>query len=468
MSALKRLLKRSELSYRLALSGYFAAMRLWIAARDNVGYAVILGARFHKRLLSAALSSLGPDASLAVCNVLHRRADGYFAQGRVSKAISAWRLAAAIRASGRNVFCPPASSPPLTLLGRRWAIAIGHIALLGPIIKLAEGGKFPSRHIRLYVDAERVANDYLLGLLREHVEILPLPGHGGEGRRCVEFDDAGFELLETRDGPKFLYEACYLGEKLWLGRSPLLAFPQADAKHCQAQLANLGIFAGDWFVTVHIRGPAYRSDPDDGRNASIASYAEAIGEICKRGGKVLWLGERGTPLPHGVASHVVNYADSACRSPMLDIYVCAHSRFFLGTTSGIAHVPALFGVPTLFTNAWPPFARPWRGPDLWMPKTLALRESEEPVAPQVMFCLPQAAIQSVRQLGKRGFKLMENDATSLKESVQEMFERLAGKVIDEPAEERAQQQVDALLSTIGSYSSARIAKAFLRRHRICQ
>ena len=468
MHALKRLLKRSELSYRLALTGYFATRRLLIAVRTNVAYAIIHGARFNGRLFDAAISKLGPDAALAVCDVLHQRADRYFAQGCVSKAMTAWRRAAAIRISGRNAFCPSASSPPLTLLGRRWTIAIGHIALLGPIIRLAEDGKLLSENIRLYVDPGRVANDYLLGLLREHVEILPLPADQREGTRCTEFDDAGFELLETPDGLMFLYEACYLGEKLSADRSPLLSFPAADAKQCQARLASLGIFAGDWFVTLHSRGPGYRSDPDDGRNASVESYTDAIREIVTRGGKVLWLGEKGTPLPGGVASHVVNYADSACRSPMLDIYACARSRFFLGTTSGIAHVPALFGVPTLFTNTWPPFARPWRAADLWMPKTLTQRNSAEPVPPEMMFRLPQAAIQNLRQLGKRGFKLMENDAASLKECVEEMFERLAGRTTCQPDEERAQQQVDALLSTIGSHSSARIAKAFLRRNRICQ
>lgn len=457
MKALKRILKRSDASYRLSVDAYFALMHLWMNLGGRIAYVLLFIARFERR---RTLGWIGPKLTLAACDRLHRRADRHFAKGDLSKALRRWGDATALRREAREVFYGQRRPSHVMLSGRQWTIAIGHIALLGPVIKLAQCGRMPRRTIHLYVDSNGVANSYLLSLLREHVQIVQAPVYGSVDSQRVEIEQAGFEMVETCDGPTFLYEACCLGEQLWAERPALLNIPAADAQRAATQLASLGILAKDWFVGLHVRGPGYRRDPDDARNASISNYAEAVDEVLKRGGKVVWLGDTRTPLPDAIRSKVINYADSPQRSPMLDVFLCARSRFFVGTTSGISHVPALFGVPTLFTNTWPPFARPWRAGDVWIPKSLVTNHGSK-VSASAMFALPQCAIQSVSELRKRGFSLIENDRAILRDAFIEMLERAEGDGEDAGREER---HVDALLSAIGSRSSARIAKAFLRQN----
>src|SRR5262249_31175182 len=105
------------------------------------------------------------------------------------------------------------------------------------------------------------------------------------------------------------------------------------------------------------------------RNADIESYVPAIKSIVRQGGWVLRMGhpvKRSTPPVDGL----IDYANSGQRADWMDIFLCARSRFFLGTQSGLSYVPNVFGVPTIMTNYISLGIPPWYGNDLFIPKLL--------------------------------------------------------------------------------------------------
>jgi putative glycosyltransferase (TIGR04372 family) len=115
--------------------------------------------------------------------------------------------------------------------------------------------------------------------------------------------------------------------------------------------AALGIPSDAWFVTLHVREGGFYGDVDSGRsrNADISNYLSAIRAITDAGGYVVRLGDASMkPLP--AMPRVIDYARSPMKSELLDIYLVARCRFFIGMNSGPMDVALLFHRPMLLTN----------------------------------------------------------------------------------------------------------------------
>ena len=104
-------------------------------------------------------------------------------------------------------------------------------------------------------------------------------------------------------------------------------------------------------------------------NADVCTYLPAMAEITRRGGFVIRMGDTGmSRLPP--LSNVIDYCHSDLRADWMDIFIAARCRFMLGTSSGPAYIPPLYGVPSVLTNWWPPAQRPWHASDIFVPKML--------------------------------------------------------------------------------------------------
>jgi putative glycosyltransferase (TIGR04372 family) len=67
---------------------------------------------------------------------------------------------------------------------------------------------------------------------------------------------------------------------------------------------------------------------------------------------------------------VIDYCHSDLRADWMDVFIGACCRFMIGTASGPAFIPPLYGSPVLLTNWWPPAQRPWHASDIFVPKLL--------------------------------------------------------------------------------------------------
>ncbi|WP_353432673.1 TIGR04372 family glycosyltransferase [Polynucleobacter sp. MWH-UH23A] len=121
-------------------------------------------------------------------------------------------------------------------------------------------------------------------------------------------------------------------------------------------LKLLGIPENSWFVCIHNRESGYSKNNHDFdqsfRNSQIANYDLAINEIIRRGGWCIRMGDP-TMEPISPRQGLIDYAHSPYRSEVMDIYLCASARAFLGSSSGLSLLATYFNVPVGAANLIP-------------------------------------------------------------------------------------------------------------------
>ena len=348
---------------------------------------------------------------------------------------------------------------------------IGHLAL-EPDCYLKEvmvGLRVPARRTFLVCRRERVANPDLLRYWRRYFIVVP----------AAPVTHDAFSALARRSGVGVdaLDYVAILGEtakypeiyRRYGRRPPLLTLSEADQVRGRAALARLGIPEDAWFVCVHCReGGFYDDDPHSYRNASITSFDEAVATITAAGG---WCVRMGDPSMTAMAPapNVVDYAHHAERSPWLDLFLIARSRFFLGTNSGLLGVAVAFGVPAGLTNQTPLCVALPVG-DVGIPKLMWDDDNGR--------LLTFAEVLALELTGERapdykelytqaGLRPLENDPQDIADLAREMLQRTAGEFQVTPEDEALQQAFKELLVP-GHYSYgavSRVGRDFLRRHR---
>jgi putative glycosyltransferase (TIGR04372 family) len=143
--------------------------------------------------------------------------------------------------------------------------------------------------------------------------------------------------------------------RVWDGRPPFLTLSDDMRERGERNLRAMGLPPGAWFVCVHARDNLYSpidAPHNESRNCDISNYEKAVDEIIARGGWCLRMGEPGAKVLSPRAG-VVNYHASPFKSDLMDVFLCANTRFFLGNTSGIACVSVVAGRPCALANMIP-------------------------------------------------------------------------------------------------------------------
>ena len=203
-------------------------------------------------------------------------------------------------------------------------------------------------------------------------------------------------------------------------KDPLLTLPPEIEARGWAALHDAGIPDGAWFVALHVREGKW-----DGRkpglqgilNADIATYSEAIDEITRRGGWVIRMGDPSMkPLPS--LPNVIDYCHSDLRADWMDIFIAARCRFMIGTSSGPAYIPPLYGVPSVLTNWWPPAQRPWHASDIFIPKMLRRLADGQYLTLGETLSEPFSYCHSLRYLADHeGIRVEDNDPEIIRSAV---------------------------------------------------
>ena len=156
------------------------------------------------------------------------------------------------------------------------------------------------------------------------------------------------QLIRTTDSFLDLYQ---LIEKVFqhvnvTPENPLVHLPIDYEDFAQRELELLGLPKDAWFATIHIRNTG---KPLARRNQPISAYFAAVKEVIASGGWVIRVGDSSMKeFPE--FPNFIDLATSQQNLSYLHPYVLAKGKFFIGTSSGPASVPPLFGVPTLITN----------------------------------------------------------------------------------------------------------------------
>ncbi len=247
----------------------------------------------------------------------------------------------------------------------------------------------------------------------------------------------------------------------------MLTYPADMKARGWAILEKAGVPKGSWFVALHVREhepDGSRSGINSARNADISRYLPAIAEVGRRGGWVVRMGEpNATPLPR--VPNLIDYCRSADRADWMDIFILACCRFMIGTNSGPAFVPALYGVPAVLTNWWPAGERPWSPSDLFVPKMLRGISDGSYLTLGQTLCEPFGWSYSKNYLADRaGVRLEDNDAEIIRAAVREMLERVDGNEQPDLEMNELRERADRIYNANGVFGMGQLAKEFMRRY----
>jgi putative glycosyltransferase (TIGR04372 family) len=388
--------------------------------------------------------------------------------GDVHEAIRLLKYARRMR---ERVATPKEGKPPYIFLDSMWAHQIGHIANMEHLIKREILRGNDTKRIVL-LRPEKPANQVLLDKFAAYITIAnsepELPFPESTMRSVLE----EYFICESIDGVrKHWWHASPEIFDAWErdGRAPLLSLTDAELKKGRAILSQAGIPKDAWFACVHIREASFKKDlglavQEAGLNADCATYLPAIKKIIDRGGWVVRIGDSGmSPLP--ASEGLFDYAHSPFKSPWMDIFLLGECRFFVGTSSGPAYVPPLFGIPCALTNWYPTGSRPFNGRDIFIPKLIQAGTPARTFRFEDMFTPPFGYTLHYKDSGTINLSAISNTADEIHDVVVELLDRLENKSQYSGEDRSLQQAFEAVAETNFCFGNARMGRDFLRRHK---
>jgi putative glycosyltransferase (TIGR04372 family) len=344
-----------------------------------------------------------------------------------------------------------------------YSTVIGHLALLDYYVKAQKlGWRRPDLQSVILAPPKRVINALLLDYWRDHLLVEDRPAEierlGGAASR--QQDCIGYTVLQ--DKAYHYWEGWAKVQEEWekQGRAPLLQLKEAHRQRGREVLRReMGLGEHDWFVCLHVREPGFHEDQvglyQTVRNADIETYHLAVEEVLKRGGQVIRMGDRSMrPMR---CSGVFDYAHSDVKSDWMDVFLCAACRFLIGSASGLAHVPPLFGVSCALTNWITLGVRSSYGADRLIPKLLKEKASGRLLSFREMMEPPLNHIQYGAYYQKMGLEVCDNEPEEIRDFVSEFFDE-AGHVAD------IQLGFERLAQHHGSYGSSPVGRNFLEKY----
>lgn len=369
-------------------------------------------------------------------------------------------------------YTPPEGKPPHRFLWFMWAAQIGHIANMEHLIKREIlQGRDPRNMILYYSESQKPANQALLDKMGAYITIVRKEEELPYPQETMLSVLEEYFLCESLDGTtKHWWHASAEILRAWekAGRAPLLTLSETEMEQGRVRLRELGLPDDAWFVCLHVREGGFKQEQgynavDDFLNADIGAYLPAIRAVTEHGGWVIRVGDskmqRLGPTPG-----VIDYVHSALKSEWMDMFLLGACRFFIGTSSGPAYVPPLFGTPCVLTNWVPVGQRPFNSRDIYItkiyqagfpPRQLSFGET---MAPPVGYA-PRYI--HAKQLG---LSPIPNTPEEIREVVSEMLDRLDGRLTYSEKDEALQSAFEVVAETNLCIGNARIGRAFLDRY----
>jgi len=164
---------------------------------------------------------------------------------------------------------------------------------------------------------------------------------------------------------------------------------------------------------------------------------------------------------------VIDYAHSGRKSEWMDVFLCAHCRFFLGNSSGLYLLSSLFGVPSALANLIPVSSSLSVIPvDIGTPKVLRRRGTGELLKYTEILASPLGNFRFTEQYSEAGVIVEENTPEDIRDLALEMLGRCEGSVVYTPEDEVLQKRFQGLFRE-GHYSfgaASRVGRDFLQKH----
>jgi putative glycosyltransferase (TIGR04372 family) len=235
-----------------------------------------------------------------------------------------------------------------------------------------------------------------------------------------------------------------------------------------AILRALGVPEDAWFVTLHVRERGYLEDQrHDFRDCDVLDFLPAVARIYERGGWVVRIGDATMqPLPEQPG--LIDYVYSEHRSDWMDMFLLSQCRFFLGSDSGPAWVPPLFGISAAIVGAVPMGHGSYFRDDIFLPKLYQDKHTSRILSFPEILASPLRDLHTTDQVAEAGIVTLDNSPEEIVELVDEVMDRCDGQVIYTDSDEEFQLIWRRLMAnnatTFTNGTRGRVGNQFARRN----
>ena len=233
-------------------------------------------------------------------------------------------------------------------------------------------------------------------------------------------------------------------------------------------LKRYGLNETNWFVTIHARDPHYRNNGKYSiRDSKIESYKELIDYVTNMGGYVFRMGNNKTDPLNINNNKFIDYAHSEIRSDFMDIFLCAKSKLFVGTNSGLNNLPLIFGVPIVYLNLIPLSQLNSQPSSIGVPKLLKNKNDGSFLNFKQCLSHPYGNSFYDETFEKANIEVIDNKPSEILEATIESFERLEGRFKESDEDQVLQKKFSDLLKPghYGYGTSGKISTVFLRKYK---
>lgn len=257
---------------------------------------------------------------------------------------------------------------------------------------------------------------------------------------------------------------------------PGLSFSRSEVRRGWRELERLGIEDDMPYVCLHLRESGYIKQLYEGhqppeeryayRDVEAESYRRAIDYLTGRGVRVVRMGVPPVaPFP-SEDPMVIDYANRG-QSSFLDLFLCAHCEFFVGTTSGLYAVAELFRKPMVLTNFAPlRHIHSWSSKNLIVPKLAFHRRLSRHLTFEEMLLRGFGDIIHGEKFSQLGIDYVPNTSEEILRAVAEMLDRVLGRWCTTARDEALQNAFWSLIERdeFNWVIRARVSSFFLREH----
>lgn len=359
----------------------------------------------------------------------------------------------------------------LRILGYRFlsinASRIGHLAgEVDCFLKLQSLGFIDARYKYIVFTNSNICNEVFWGYVKQRInaidnlylsKLLNLMNVGPG----INFDISSY-ILSINQSARY-YDVC----RLWWDREPIFKLEKDHIEEASIKLYQMGVPPGKEFVCIHVRTLGFCKHDDsvhENRNFSIDSLAKSINKLVDQGIYCILMGDSSSPKVFS-SEMVINYAHSSFKSNLMDVFLCAKAKFFLGNSSGLFILSTVFGVPCALCNMLPFVCTGYTFRDLSIPKLIKNSRGGNYLSYQEIIDKKIANFRNAKQYERNDVEAISNTEDDIFALVCEMLDRLDGRLTSDEIMRDNKPFIEKLQPIHYSYgSSSYVSPSFIRKY----
>ncbi|MBF0385319.1 MAG: TIGR04372 family glycosyltransferase [Candidatus Omnitrophica bacterium] len=329
--------------------------------------------------------------------------------------------------------------------------------------KLLEGNK--PREFNIFVTESKHVNEAAFAMIKSRMRVISSSFLASVMRELERYIPRGPWITMDRDRREEFY--------IWNAANPQLSLSREQEAEGLRLLNSMGIKKGEIYVCFFARDSAYLESIikrdwsyHDYRDSDVEDFIPALEYLTSRGIKAIRMGAVVKRRMETKNPMIIDYA-TRFRTEQGDIYLMKNCKFYLGDTSGIFILAAIFNKPLALINITPMGLITRHAHDLFIPQKLWDNKAKRFLTFKEIIDTGKDRWCNSHQFKEADITLVRNTPEEILALAKEMNERIDGRWIEADEDSMLQSKFKSLFRKdhISHGARARIGSDFIRKNR---